>query len=228
MVMPVRILLVEDEPGLVEFLSLELELQGVEIDVALDGEAGLERALAGGYDLLLIDVMLPGMNGLDLCREVRRQSTVPIIILTARGEIGDRVKGLDAGADDYLVKPFAIEELWARIRALLRRNAGLRDAVLPFINFGDVSVHLDTHRVTFRDEDVELTAREYDLLVFLLRHADEIWTRQALLEQVWGFQAPGDTNVVDVYIGYLRQKLDPHRQFIKTVRGQGFRLEVQE
>lgn len=220
-----RILLVEDEPGLVEFLTLELELQGVEVDVSLDGETGLHLARSNPYDLLLVDVMLPGMNGLEVCREIRHHSTVPIIILTARGEIGDRVGGLDAGADDYLVKPFAIEELWARIRALLRRNVS-RDAVSRMIQLGDASVYLDTHRVTYRNDDVELTAREYDLLVFLLRHANEIWSRQALLEHVWGFHAPGDTNVVDVYIGYLRQKLDPDRHYIKTVRGKGFLLEV--
>ncbi|WAH38097.1 response regulator [Alicyclobacillus dauci] len=222
-----RILLVEDEPGLVEFLSLELELQELDVDVAMDGEKAIAMAAERHYDLVLLDVILPGISGIEVCRQIRSLSPVPIIMLTARGEIADRVQGLDAGADDYLVKPFAIEELFARIRALQRRQISTSSVDASY-NFGDVSVHLDTHRVTFRGEDVELTAREYDLLVFLLRHPGETWSRQALLEHVWGFHAPGDTNVVDVYIGYLRQKVDPTKAFIRTVRGQGYRFEVAE
>ncbi|WP_206832182.1 response regulator transcription factor [Alicyclobacillus fructus] len=219
-----RVLIVEDEPGLVEFLRLELELSGVEVDVAMDAETALDRVRSQSYDLLLVDIVLPGMSGLDLCREVRAFSNVPIMMLTARGAVADRVGGLDAGADDYLVKPFAIEELWARMRAIRRRY---ETSGAPF-RFGDTTVHLDTHRVVHRGQEVDLTAREYDLLLYLLRNVNRTCSRQELLERVWGFQAPGDTNVVDVYIGYLRQKLDPERRHIKTVRGQGYRLEVEE
>lgn len=219
-----RVLLVEDEPGLIEFLTLEMELQDLTVDVALDGETALRLATTEPYDMVLLDVMLPVMNGFEVCRLIRKQSNVPILMLTARGEVGDRVDGLDAGADDYLVKPFAIEELLARMRAVLRRKVSTQ--VEPVFEFGKAKVHMDSHRVTYQEDEVELTAREYDLLVFLLRHTNETWSRQDLLEHVWGFHAAGDTNVVDVYIGYLRQKLDPEKAFIKTVRGQGYRFEV--
>ncbi|EJY54706.1 two component transcriptional regulator, winged helix family [Alicyclobacillus hesperidum URH17-3-68] len=219
-----RVLLVEDEPGLIEFLTLELELQGVAVDVAPDGESGLALAREHPYDLLLVDIMLPGMNGIELCQAVRMFSNVPLIMLTARGSVADRVDGLNAGADDYLVKPFAIEELWARMRALRRRH----EASSTTFRFGETTVQMDLHRVVYRGQDVDLTAREYDLLVYLLRHVNQTCSRNDLLERVWGFHTPGDTNVVDVYIGYLRQKLDPERKYIKTVRGQGYRLEVHD
>lgn len=223
-----RVLLVEDEPGLVEFLRLELELQDIEIDVATDGTTAIEVFQANDYDLILLDIVLPGMNGIEVCTAIRSQSSVPIIMLTARGEVSDRVTGLDAGADDYLVKPFSIEELFARIRALFRRqNAAQNSANETVLEFGDVTVYLDTRHVTFAGEDVELTAREYDLLLFLLRHPNQVWTRQELLQNVWGFHGIGDTNVVDVYIGYLRQKVDPAKAFVKTVRGQGYRFEFE-
>lgn len=220
-----RVLLVEDEPGLIEFIRLELELQELFVDVATDGERALEMALQANYDLILLDVILPEMSGFDVCRAIRETSQVPIIMLTARGEVADRVRGLDVGADDYLVKPFAIEELLARMRALLRRRANTSHAGTT-LSFSDVCVHLDTYRVTFKGQEVDLTAREYELLLFLLCHPQEVWSRQELLEHVWGFNSPGDTNVVDVYIGYLRQKVDPHKQHIRTVRGQGYRFEV--
>ncbi|WAH43224.1 response regulator transcription factor [Alicyclobacillus fastidiosus] len=219
------VLLVEDEPGLVEFLTLELELQELIVNVATDGQTALELARTNPYDLVLLDVNLPDMSGFDVCKGIRELTAVPIIMLTARGEVADRVQGLDAGADDYLVKPFAIEELFARIRALRRRQSAPSNSE-PTIYFGEVMVHLDTHRVTYQSQEVELTAREYDLLLYLLRHPNETWSRQTLLERVWGFHAVGDTNVVDVYIGYLRQKVDPDKAFIKTVRGQGYRFEV--
>jgi two-component system response regulator ArlR len=168
------------------------------------------------------------MNGIEVCTAIRSQSSVPIIMLTARGEVSDRVTGLDAGADDYLVKPFSIEELFARIRALFRRqNAAQNSVSETVLEFGDVTVYLDTRHVTFAGEEVELTAREYDLLLFLLRHPNQVWTRQELLQNVWGFHGIGDTNVVDVYIGYLRQKVDPAKAFVKTVRGQGYRFEFE-
>ncbi|MFD1674219.1 response regulator transcription factor [Alicyclobacillus fodiniaquatilis] len=223
-----RVLLVEDEPGLVEFLRLELELQDIEIDVATDGTTAIEVFQANDYDLILLDIVLPGMNGIEVCTAIRSQSSVPIIMLTARGEVSDRVTGLDAGADDYLVKPFSIEELFARIRALFRRqNAAQNSVSETVLEFGDVTVYLDTRHVTFAGEEVELTAREYDLLLFLLRHPNQVWTRQELLQNVWGFHGIGDTNVVDVYIGYLRQKVDPAKAFVKTVRGQGYRFEFE-
>ncbi|GEO24427.1 DNA-binding response regulator [Alicyclobacillus acidoterrestris] len=219
------VLLVEDEPGFAEFLALELELQESVVHMALDGKTALDFVQNNTYDLVLLDINLPDISGLEVCRALRATMTVPIIMLTARGDVADRVEGLDAGADDYLVKPFAIEELFARIRATMRRQAA-GSMANPQIHFGQVTVQLDTHRVTYQSQEVELTAREYDLLLYLLRHPNVTWSRQTLLERVWGFHAAVDTNVVDVYIGYLRQKVDPHKAFIKTVRGQGYRFEV--
>lgn len=219
-----KILIIEDEPGLVEFLRLELTLEGNDIDVAMTGAEALELARRAEYDAILLDVMLPDIDGFEICRQLRGSSETPIIMLTARGATNDRVAGLDAGADDYLVKPFAIEELSARLRALYRRTPGrmLMAAGDMALQFGDIRVNLEKHRVTQGDQVVELTLREFELLVHFLQHPNQIFTRDELLCQVWGFESPVDTNVVDVYVGYLRQKIDRDKRYLQTVRGVGY------
>lgn len=219
-----KFLVVEDEPGLVEFLRLELELEGNEVVVAYTGEEALLHAEQQLFDAALLDVMLPDMSGLEVCRAIRANSEAIIVMLTARGSISDRVTGLDAGADDYLVKPFAIEELMARLRALTRRGPkkvqeGQGDST---ITYGNIVVNLERHRVWCRGFVVDLTVREYELLVHLMRHPDHVFSRNDLLHDVWGFESPVDTNVVDVYVGYLRQKVDRDKTHIQTVRGLGY------
>ncbi|MDP9729082.1 response regulator transcription factor [Alicyclobacillus tolerans] len=220
-----RILLVEDETGLVEFLRIELELQGYHLYVATTGAAGLRIFEEHSVDLILLDRMLPDMNGLEVCRKIREKSDVPVIFLTARGAVEDRVQGLDSGADDYLIKPFAIEELIARIRALTRRKEKfLASEPTGNIQFADVVIDPLRRKVYKDGQLVELTARELDLLLFLWERRGAVISRSELLKQVWGFETPVDTNVVDVYIGYVRQKLDPDKLYIRTVRGLGYML----
>lgn len=221
-----NLLIIEDEIGLVEFLRLELELQGYHVDVAYTATEGLVYATTKDYEMIFLDVMLPDGNGFDVCREIREINSVPIVILTAKSSVSDRVDGLDAGADDYLVKPFAIEELLARMRALRRRNSQVSllvaDASSETLSFGQAIVEPFRRRVSRAGKPVDLTTREYDLLLHLLTHPGRIFSRHELLKQVWGFESPVDTNVVDVYIGYLRQKLDADKHYIQTVRGAGF------
>ncbi|MFX4303309.1 response regulator transcription factor [Alicyclobacillus tolerans] len=220
-----RILLVEDETGLVEFLRIELELQGYHLYVATTGAAGLRIFEEHSVDLILLDRMLPDINGLEVCRKIREKSDVPVIFLTARGAVEDRVQGLDSGADDYLIKPFAIEELIARIRALTRRKEKfLASEPTGNIQFADVVIDPLRRKVYKDGQLVELTARELDLLLFLWERRGAVISRSELLKQVWGFETPVDTNVVDVYIGYVRQKLDPDKLYIRTVRGLGYML----
>lgn len=220
-----KILLVEDETGLVEFLRIELELQGYHLYVATTGAAGLRIFEEHSVDLILLDRMLPDMNGLEVCRKIREKSDVPVIFLTARGAVEDRVQGLDSGADDYLIKPFAIEELIARIRALTRRKEKfLASEPTGNIQFADVVIDPLRRKVYKDGQLVELTARELDLLLFLWERRGAVISRSELLKQVWGFETPVDTNVVDVYIGYVRQKLDPDKLYIRTVRGLGYML----
>jgi two-component system OmpR family response regulator len=221
-----RLLLVEDDVKLVRALQRGLQREGYAIDVAGTGDEALSHASAHDYDAVVLDVMLPGADGFSVCRELRRRkSWVPVLMLTARDQVGDRIRGLDAGADDYLVKPFDFGELLARLRALIRRGPSERPAV---IKVGDLRVDPATHIVTRAGRQVELTAREFAVLEFMARHADEVVSREQLLEHVWDESYDGSTNVVDVYVGYLRKKLErrPFRgQLITTVRGVGFRLD---
>jgi DNA-binding response OmpR family regulator len=223
-----NLLIIEDEVGLVEFLRLELELQGHQVDVAYTAQEGLIYATTKDYEMIFLDLMLPDGNGVEVCRTVRKETDVPIVILTAKSAVSDRVDGLDAGADDYLVKPFAIEELLARMRALTRRKRQPEMASTQpegqgeTLHFGEAVIDPLRRRVTQSGRPVDLTTREYDLLMHLLSHVGQIFSRHELLKQVWGFESPVDTNVVDVYVGYLRQKLDPNKHYIQTVRGAGF------
>ena len=219
-----RILVVEDEAGVAGFLEQGLKESGYAVDVARNGADGLEYALAYEYDAIVLDIMLPHMNGLDMLKEIRaRRVKSPVLLLTARDGLDDRVHGLDVGADDYLVKPFAFPELLARIRALLRRpplQAGGN------LRMRDLEMDLPAREVRRAGKLIELSPREFALLELLLRHPNQVLSRTQILEHVWNFDYYSDTNVVDVYIGYLRRKLD--REFdpplIHTIRGVGFRL----
>ena len=216
-----RILLVEDEEKLARMVEMELRYEGYEVAKAFDGRSGLEQALSGKYDLVLLDIMLPQLSGMEVLRRLRRESDLPVIMLTARDSVIDKVSGLDSGADDYITKPFAIEELLARIRAALRKRS-VRSGKL--LTAGDLVMDVERHQVTVRGQSVELTKKEFDLLRQLLENKGRVLTREALLDSVWGFDFVGETNSVDVYIRFLRSKIDEAFGFklIHTVRGVGY------
>ena len=219
-----RALVVEDEIKMAGLLKRGLEEEGYAVDLAHRGQDGLWLATENSYDVILLDLMLPDLNGLQVCRRLREDGNwSPVLILTARDAVVDRVTGLDAGADDYLVKPFSFSELFARMRALGRRGAVQRPAVL---RVGDLVLHPDGRRVSRAGTPIELTAKEFALLEYLMRHPGAVLTRSRLIEHVWDFAYDGDSNVVDVYIRYLRQKIDRPfgRESIETVRGSGYRL----
>ena len=221
-----RLLLVEDEPGLVVTLTDRLASEGYSVESSADGESALERAATGGFDLVLLDVMLPSMNGFDVLRELRRRSVeTPVILLTARGQVLDKVIGLKLGADDYLTKPFEMAELLARIEARLRRAAPVRPAGV--FSFGTVSVDYRKAEVTRDGEAVELSAREFQLLRYFIDHRGATLTREELLNEVWGYHAMPSTRTVDVHVAWLRQKIEPtprHPRYILTVHGMGYKF----
>lgn len=217
-----KILIIEDEKPIARFLELELKHEGYDVDVVYDGREGLKKIESVDYDLVLLDIMLPGLNGIEVCRRVRQFSSVPIIMLTAKDDISDKVMGLDIGADDYMTKPFAIEELLARIRVIKRKSASNKDT--KRLRIGDLTMDIDTHQVVRSGKFIELTKKEYDLLECLLNNKGIVLTRDQLLDRVWGYDYEGDTNVVDVYIRYLRSKIDDEYEakYINTVRGVGY------
>ncbi|MFS0654399.1 response regulator transcription factor [Bacillus sp. 179-C3.3 HS] len=220
-----KILVVEDEKKIARVLSLELEYEGYEVTVKETGALGLEALKEESFDLVLLDVMLPELSGLEVLRRVRKtNNTTPIILITARGSVPDKVSGLDLGANDYITKPFDIEELFARIRAQLRFNIQTQEENEAELSLADLRVNEKTREIKRGDHMLELTPREYDLLVHLLKHQQQVLTRDQLLTAVWGFDYYGDTNVVDVYIRYLRKKVDYpfEKQLIHTVRGVGY------
>ena len=221
-----RILLVEDEEKLARMVELELQYEGYQVEKAFDGRTGLELALGGGFDLVLLDIMLPALSGMEVLRRLRRESQVPVIMLTARDTVVDKVSGLDMGADDYVTKPFAIEELLARIRAALRKRPARPAEEAPLLTAGPLVMDTERHEVTVNGQSVALTRREFDLLRCLLEHKEKVLTREALLDQVWGFDFAGETNAVDVYVRFLRSKLDEqfHFKLIHTVRGVGYTI----
>lgn len=224
-----RILLIEDEPGLVLTLTDRLVMQGYQVDSAQDGEAGLEKARTASYDLILLDVMLPRLSGFEVCRRLRAQNAAtPILLLTARDQLEDKVRGLQLGADDYLTKPFEVMELVARIEALLRRSRLAASPAGPdTVTFGFVEVNLKAGVVQVRGEPVALSAREFQLLRFLIGREGEIVSRGELLRQVWGLQHMPVTRTVDVHITWLRQKLEENPRYprhLLTVRGLGYRF----
>lgn len=223
-----KILIVEDELKIARFLEIELKHEGYETAKEANGQEAFERIRQDSFDLILLDWMLPGMDGLEICRRVREFSTVPIIMLTAKDDIEDKVSGLDLGADDYITKPFAMQELMARIRNALRKRGLDSEAVYDDkLQILDLTMYTKTYEVMVAGERVELTRREYALLEYMLRNKRVVLTRDQILQTVWGYDYCGDTNVVDVYIRYLRSKVEEpfHKKYIHTVRGVGYVLK---
>ena len=217
--------MVEDEEKLARFVELELTHEGYQVDKAFDGRAGLEAAENGAYDLFLLDIMLPGISGLEILRRIRRNSAVPVILLTARDAVTDKVTGLDTGADDYVTKPFSIEEPLARIRVCLRKGHARREET-ALLYCGDLSMDVSRHLVSRAGVPIELTGREFSLLQMFLENKTIVLSREQLLERVWGYTYAGETNVVDVYVRYLRGKIDEgfSQPLLHTVRGVGYVL----
>lgn len=217
-----RVLLVEDEKNIARFIELELRHENFEVTHVISGRDGLEMARQHVFDVVLLDVMLPELNGIEVCRRIRMFSHIPILLITARDAVVDRVAGLDAGADDYIVKPFAIEELLARIRSVLRRTSASDETGTRLV-YKDITVDTDAHLVEVNRKNVELTKTEYDLLVYLIQQKNRVVSRDSILLNVWGYQADIETNVVDVYIRHLRSKLPKEvAGYIETVRGVGY------
>lgn len=222
-----RILIIEDEKNLARFVELELKYEGYDIQVEYNGRKGLDAALAEDFDAILLDLMLPELNGLEVCRRVREVKNTPIIMMTARDSVIDRVFGLDHGADDYIVKPFAIEELLARLRALLRRidlESEQQSTKQTTVTYKDLTIEKENLVVKRGDEVINLTKREYELLLTLMENINVVLARDVLLNKVWGYESEVETNVVDVYIRYLRNKIDRpgEKSYIQTVRGTGY------
>ena len=223
-----KIFIVEDENRIARFLQMELEHEGFETETESNGSRAYERIIQGDFDLVLLDVMLPDMDGLTICKKVRELSDVPIIMLTARDDVNDKVQGLDIGADDYVTKPFAIPELFARMRVALRKRTAPEHSGETSngeeLKLKNLTMNIARHEVMVDDVLVELTKKEFDLLEYLIRNKRSVLTRDQILEQVWGYDYMGDTNVVDVYIRYLRAKLDDkfNEKYIHTMRGVGY------
>ena len=218
-----RILVIEDEQRIADFLKRGLTYEGFQVEVKNDGESGLKAARDNPPDLVVLDVMLPGLDGLEVCRRLRAGGQVSILMLTAKDSIADRVKGFDAGADDYVVKPFAFEELIARVRALLRRSRGTEETVF---RFADLTLNVATREVARGNHKVDLTTKEFDLLHFFMRHPRQVLTREMIYDRIWGYDFGGESNILEVYIRYLRTKLEANNapRLLQTVRGVGYAL----
>lgn len=225
-----RILLIEDEEKLARMVEMELQYEGYMVTKAHDGRSGLELALTGHFDLILLDIMLPQLSGMEVLRRLRKENAIPVIMLTARDSVEDKVSGLDSGANDYITKPFAIEELLARIRTTLRQAPSQGEAIGSELTVGPLSMDVSRHSVTINGTPVELTKKEFDLLRHLLEQKGRVLSRESLLDQVWGFDFVGETNSVDVYIRFLRSKLDEcfGVKLIHTVRGVGYVVRYDE
>lgn len=218
-----RILVVDDDPEIVSFLRRGLIYEGYDVDTAGDGTEALAKAREREPDLVVLDIMMPGIDGLEVSQRLRSASDVPILMLTAKGTVADRVAGLESGADDYLVKPFAFDELLARVKALLRRRQPKTAEVL---RFSDLSLDTATREVSRHNEPIKLTAQEFDLLELFLRHPRQVLKRDLIYERVWGYDFSGESNVIEVYVRYLRSKLEVHghARLLHTVRGVGYVL----
>lgn len=225
-----KILIIEDDSRIARFLELELRHEGYQVEIASDGRSGLEKALNDDIDLVILDLMLPLLSGIEVLRRIRKASDLPVIMLTAKDDVSDKVVGLDSGADDYVTKPFAIEELLARIRVALKRKRNTDKKENDILRAGDLVLNKTKHIVTYKDEVVPLSKKEYDLLEYLMENMGIVLTREQLIENVWGYDYYGDTNVTDVYIRYLRAKIDQkyNLAYIKTVRGVGYIFEYRE
>ncbi len=218
-----RILVIEDEDKILHFLERGLTYEGYRVETAADGPSGLALARSETPDLVILDWMLPGLDGLEVCRRLRAAGPTPILMLTARESVSDRVLGLDAGADDYLVKPFEFDELVARVRALLRRA---RPEAADLLTFGDLRLDTGTHQAFRGERPIELTAKEYDLLDLFMRHPRQVLTREVIFDRVWGYDFGGESNIIEVYVRYLRQKTEAggEPRLLHTVRGVGYVL----
>ena len=225
-----KILIVEDEKKLARYLQLELMHEGYDIRVSHDGRSAIEQHEAWGSDLILLDLMLPELSGIEVCRRIRQHDDVPIIMLTAKDDVSDKVMGLDMGADDYMTKPFAIEELLARIRVALKRHSSEREGGARVLEEGPLRLDRDSREISWNGQNIPLTKKEFDLLEYLMLNRGVAVSRSELLDKVWGYSYAGDTNVVDVYIRYLRCKLDDpfHVKLIHTVRGVGYLFRLEE
>jgi two-component system response regulator MprA len=218
-----KILIIEDDEGILRFLRRGMSFEGYQVETSIDGQDGLNKAREWHPDLVILDWMLPGMDGLEVCRRLRGSGPLPILMLTAKDMVQDRVQGLDSGADDYMVKPFELDELLARVRALLRRTQPER---IPVLTFSDLTLDTASRQAIRAGREIQLTAKEYDLLELFMRHPRQVLTREMIFDRVWGYDFGGESNVLDVYIRYLRQKLviTEEPQLIHTVRGVGYVL----
>lgn len=221
-----RVLIVDDDKNSLRFLELELQHEGYTVEKAYDGRTGLLKATQEEFDLILLDIMLPFLSGMEILHRLRLVADTPVIMLTAKDEVTDKVTGLDSGADDYVTKPFAIEELLARMRSALKKK---RKKELPdVLTAGPLVIDRLSRKVSYAGQDVELTKREFDLLVYLVGHHDTVCSRDRLIEEVWGYDFLGGTNLVDVYVRYLRNKIDYrfHTELIRTIRGVGYIVRI--
>ncbi|QJA07693.1 response regulator transcription factor [Romboutsia sp. CE17] len=219
-----KILMVEDEVNISDFVKLELEYEGYDVCIKSDGREGLKEALEKDYDLIILDIMLPSMNGFEICRRLKKEKTTPVIMLSAKDSVMDKVNGLQIGADDYIAKPFAIEELLARIEAVIRRVNNSNDYI---VKFKDITIDKNSRTVKKNNEEINLTNKEYELLMLLIDNKDKVVSRDEILHHVWGYDVDLETNVTDVYIRYLRMKLnqddkDDKEEYIKTIRSVGY------
>lgn len=217
-----NVLIVEDEENMVSFIKMELEYEGYNVDVANDGRRAVSLALEKDYDVILLDLMLPGINGIEVCRRIRKEKETPIIMLTARDSVMDKVTGLKSGADDYLAKPFAIEELIARMEVIFRRNK--KEKINSELKFKDIILDIEGRTVRRNNEVIELTNTEFQLLLMFMKNINRALTRDIIMENIWGYNSETETNVVDVYVRYIRNKLDKNdkEKYIQTIRGVGY------
>ncbi len=220
-------MIIEDEIKIARFLQLELQHEGYSVDTSHDGREGLTMALENNYDLIILDVMLPSLNGMEVLRRIRQNSNMPVIMLTAKDDVMDKVMGLDLGAQDYMTKPFAIEELLARIRVIFKLKAPTIEPTSEILKCGDLSLDPERYEVSYKNIPLALTKKEFELLQFLMMNKNLLITREQILEKVWGYDYMGDTNVVDVYIRYLRNKIDQRFEdkLIYTIRGMGYQIK---
>ena len=216
-----KILIIEDESSISDFVKLELEYEGYQVSIKEDGREGLKEALENDYDLIILDIMLPSMNGFEICRRLKREKNTPVIMLSAKDSVTDKVNGLQIGADDYIPKPFAIEELLARINAIFRRVDSLDNHI---VKFKDLVINRNSRTVSKNDKEINLTTKEYELLMILIDNKDKVVTRDELLEKIWGYEYEPETNVTDVYVRYLRSKLNNENkeEYIQTIRSVGY------
>ncbi|MDU1054061.1 response regulator transcription factor [Clostridium baratii] len=217
-----NVLIVEDEENMVSFIKMELEYEGYNVDVANDGRRAVSLVLEKDYDVILLDLMLPGINGIEVCRRIRKEKETPIIMLTARDSVMDKVTGLKSGADDYLAKPFAIEELIARMEVIFRRNK--KEKSNSELKFKDIILDIEGRTVRRNNEVIELTNTEFQLLLMFMKNINRALTRDIIMENIWGYNSEAETNVVDVYVRYIRNKLDKNdkEKYIQTIRGVGY------